>query len=111
MSPCASTQEPRLANSWQNYDSHGLPPRSCDDMYKPHPAHDWPHPTAGQAHCWGIDKLPADAVEKYCEPGCNCGGHCADIRRGLHPRFVMCEQRWQKLSPRMREQIADSVNG
>lgn len=96
--------------TFENYDSHGLPLRSCNEPRKPHRAHDWPHPQVGQAHCWGRNPLPKDAVEKYCTVGCGCG-HCKDIRRGHHPRLIMCIQRWEKLSFEQRDLINDSISG
>ena len=92
-----------------NYDSHGLPLRSCGRMREPHRAHDPDDPKLGKVHCWGVDPLPADAEEKYCTPGCTCL-HCLDIRAGLHPRFIMCSQKWEKLPWKERELISESIS-
>ena len=100
-----------MADDLENYDSHGLQPRSCSDMMrKPHRAHDWEHPDLGSVHCWGRNRLPADAEEKYCTEGCKCD-HCVDVRKGLWPRTIMCSQRWESLSSETREQTHESLDG
>ncbi len=92
----------------ENYDSHGLPMRSCADTRKPHAAHGWKHPTLGDVHCWGRNVLPPDAEARYCTPGCNCV-HCKDIRAGLWPRTIMCAKQWELLTPEEQMQIGESV--
>lgn len=96
--------------TFENYDGHGLPLRSCDKMREPHTAHDWDHPRDGSAHCWGRNLLPPDTAEKYCTDGCDCE-HCSDIRNGLWPRLIMCSKRWDELPWAEKDQIADSLNG
>lgn len=91
----------------EDYDGHGLPMRSCDNMYRSHQAHDWQHPTDGVVHCWGRNPLPSDAEEQYCEQGCDCS-HCAAIRRGEWPRYIMCQRRWKALPQESRIAIAES---
>lgn len=92
---------------WEDYDSHGLPSRSCNHMRRPHRAHDWKHPQEELVHCWGRNKLPPDVVEKYCTKGCDCE-HCISIRQGLHPVHIMCTQKWEGLSQEERMTIAES---
>lgn len=95
---------------FEDYRSHGLPLRSCDKMHQPHPAHPIDHPDVGAAQCWGRNRLPKDAEEKYCTKGCTCE-HCVDIRKGIWPRIIMCTQRWEQLSWKDREIIHDSIEG
>jgi|GEM_PF-4210348 len=95
---------------FEDYRSHGLPLRSCDEMRKPHPAHPIDHPKVGTAHCWGRNPLPKDAEEKYCTKDCTCD-HCVDIRNGIWPRNIMCFQQWEKLPFKQRELIFDSLDG
>ena len=95
---------------WEDYDTD-LPLRSCGRMREPHRAHPWDHPNEGRVHCWGQNPLPADAVQRYCTPGCRCAGHCARIRKGQLPRLIMCTKRWSALPPRERIEITESVEG
>ena len=93
---------------YENYNPHGLPMRSCGKMREPHVAHDHKLAELGNVHCWGRNPLPSDAEEKYCTLGCDCE-HCVDIRAGLHPRVVMCSQRWRQLPLEERLLISESV--
>lgn len=93
----------------EDYNSGGLPLRSCEPMHIPHVAHVWDHPEIGRVHCWGRNALPEGAVEKYCTPGCDCM-HCSDIRNGHRPRFIMCAVDWRALSSDQRVMIGESAS-
>lgn len=94
----------------ENYDRHGLELRSCGGMMTPHAAHTWTHTELGSVRCWGRNKVPADAVEKYTTEGCTCE-FCVLIREGLWPTLIMCEQKWEKLPIAARVEIAESIDG
>lgn len=94
--------------SWEDYDSHGLIRRSCNRMRVPHHPHDFDH-ADGRAHCWGRDPVPADAVEKYTTPGCDCE-YCTTLRTTRNwPRHLMCDQRWEALPLKDKQLIHESI--
>lgn len=49
-------------------------------------------------------------VDDYTTPGCDCG-HCTWDGESTQVRPVMCRQRWLKLSPEERAEIAESIEG
>ena len=93
-----------------NHDSNGLPSRMCLNVQQPHADHAWEDARLGMVHCWGVDPLPDDAVERYCTPGCTCS-YCGEVRAGLRPVLIMCQTKWEKLSPDERSIIYESGNG
>lgn len=46
-------------------------------------------------------------VDDYTTPGCECG-YCTWDEADGHTRLIMCEQRWNRLSPEARMEISES---
>lgn len=68
-----------------------------------------PHDEKIQAGVIGLEAIFA-LVDDYTTPGCDCR-YCTWEGETNNGRLIVCRQRWLKLSPEERAEIAESIEG